>query len=186
MSDRIKRLTQQRVNSLFLLLLMLFQSMGTLFIFKTQQYQIRKEIKHRIKVGVVEEELVLIEISVTLLEKPSHTFRWIHEKEFCYYGHMYDIVRKEKHGDTIIFYCLSDEKETQLFANLNELVKRDMNQNTERKEQRTKLLHLLSSLFLSHYGCVPFVDTTGEAESTNYFFSLKTWIEPPLTPPPQV
>lgn len=137
------------------------------------------------KAGVAEEELVLIDVSMTLQEKSNHTFRWIHEKEFCYDGHLYDIVRKEKRGNRIVFYCLSDEKETQLFANLDELVKRDMNQNTQRKQQRTRLLHFLNSLFLSHQDDILFVQSSGKAESLKYFFSLKTWVEPPLTPPPQ-
>ncbi len=46
-------------------------------------------------------------------------FQRIDHKEFRYKGFMYDIVREIKTGQTTVFFCLPDNKETSLFARLN-------------------------------------------------------------------
>jgi len=171
--------------SILLLFVMLFQATGWLFIFEIQQCEIRREIKQQIKAGVPEQDLVLLKISRNLEEKSNSIFQRIHEREFRYEGNMYDIIRREAHGDTTWYYCLSDEKETQLFANLDELVKRDMNQNPERQQQIGKLFHLLGSLFFNSRDNDLFVYAGEEIESTDFLFRLKTWIGTPLTPPPE-
>jgi hypothetical protein len=176
----------RNVISILLLVLALFQAAGHLIIFKIQQYEICKEIKRQIKAGVPEEVLVLLKIPRTLEAAPNSIFQRIHEREFRYDDKLYDIVRQETHGDTTWYYCLSDEKETQLFANLDELMKRDMNRNAERRQQIGRLLHLLGSLFFNPHDDAPFIYALEDVESIIYLFNLKTWIDTPPTPPPEV
>ena len=164
---------------------MLLQAAGCLFIFKIRQYEIRREIKQRIKAGAPDQELSLIKIPKTLEEKPHPAFRRIDEGEFRYDGNMYDVVRQEAHGDTTWYYCLSDEKETQLFANLDDLVKREMSRDTEQKQRLVRLLDWLGSLFFDHRREVAFAFSAEEIELTHGAFGLKTWIGTPLTPPPE-
>lgn len=168
-----------------LLLSMLFQAAGYLFVFKIQQYQIRQEIKQQIKAGVPEAELVLLKIPKTLEEKPHPTFQRIDKREFRYDGKMYDIVRQEGHGDTTWYYCLSDEKETQLFANLDELVEQDMTENPQHRKQIDALLYLLGALYCSHKTEDIFIFSNEQSVATLFFFSLKTWDFLPSTPPPE-
>jgi hypothetical protein len=172
----------RKAISVAALFFMLFQPAGYLFIFKIQQCVFREEIKQQIKAGVPEEDLVLLKIARTLEAKPDPAFRRIHEGEFRYNGEMYDIIRRETHGDTTWYYCLSDEKETQLFANLDDLVKR---QNTEQQQQLARLLHLIGSLFFDSRDEVHLVYSAEEIELPNYLFSLKTWADTPPTPPPE-
>lgn len=172
--------------SISLLQLMLFQSAGYLLIFKVQQTQIRREIKQRIKAGVSETELVLLKIPRTLEENPNNVFRRIHAREFRYHGNMYDIVRSEQHGDVTWYYCLSDEKETRLFANLDEYVNRDMHHNPEQQKQTERLEHLLRTLFFNKSTNLKLTHFTEEIEPVTYLFRIKTWVSSPSTPPPEV
>ncbi len=165
-----------------LLLFMLFQAAGHFFVFKILQHEIRQEIKQQIKAGVPEAELILLKI---LEGTPHPAFQRVEEHEFRYDGKMYDIVRQESHGDTVWYYCLADEKETQLFADLDELVKRDMSQNPERQQRVERLLNLFGLFFFSRREEVSLVDAVEEMALNNYCFGLKIWIDTPPTPPPE-
>lgn len=165
-----------------LLHFVLLQAAGYLIVFEIQKYEIRQEIKHQIKAGVPDTELVLLKI----VEGKFHpTFQRVEEHEFRYDGKMYDVVRQESHGDTTWYYCLADEKETQLFANLEELVKHGMSQNSERQQRIIRLLNLFGQLFFSPHDRVSSVDAIEDMAWSNCYFGLKLWIEPPPTPPPE-
>jgi len=159
---------------------MLLQAAGYLFVFKLQQHEIRQEIKQQIKAGVPEGELVLFKLA------NGARVTWsIPEREFRSNGAMYDVARKEIHGDTTWYYCLSDEKETQLFAHLDEAVQRDMNQNPARQQQLERVLQSLGSLYFNHHQDFLFLDSAEEIKFPANGFSLKIWIAPPPTPPPE-
>ena len=176
----------RKIISNILLLFVLFQLAGYLLIFKTQQFQIRKDIKYRIKAGIPDDELVLITIQNSLLDDKNPIFQWIHKKEFRYNGNMFDIVRKQVYMDSTQFYCLSDHQETQLFANLEYLVKKEMAQNSEQKQQRERASQLLNSLYFSQTFHPNFINSSQEIEFLDYYFRLKTWINAPNIPPPKV
>jgi hypothetical protein len=172
----------RRALSIALLFVMLFQTAGYFFVFKTQQHKIRREIKQQIKAGVPEAELVLFKI---LEGKPNPAFQRVEEHEFRHDGKMYDIVRQESHGDTTWYFCLADEKETRLFANLDELVKQDMAGNPQHRKQVDELLRLLGVLYFSHKIADFFVCSNSQRAATFFCFSLKTWDFSPATPPPE-
>lgn len=172
--------------SWFLLLIMLFQPLGYLAIFKVQQYQVRREIKQRIKAGVPEHELVLLKIPRALEEQPNSSFQRIHSREFRYHGMMYDIVRQESHGDATWYYCILDAKESGLFANLDELVKRETAKNSRHKQQTERFYQLLNVLFIVQRVPPQPPGSERERELANYRFRLQTWTSTPPTPPPKV
>ncbi len=174
----------RRIVALSLLFFMPFQTAGYLFVFKLQQHEIRQEIKQQIKAGIPEGELVLFKIPKTLASK-TRSFWSIPEGELHYNGKRYDVVRQETHGDTIWYYCLADEKETRLFANLDEAVKHDMNQNPARQQKRERILQLFGPLFFSHDQDFPFLEPAEQAKLAADCFGLKIWIDPPPTPPPE-
>jgi hypothetical protein len=151
-----------------------------------QQYQIRKEIKHRIKDGIPEEDLILLKLPTYLSHRTNSGFQWIHNREFRYQGKMYDVVRRMMYGDTIWYYCLADEKETQLFVHLDELVKQELDKNSERKQQIEKILVLLNSLFFLSFNDSPLIQPEREFDLIHYVFKPKTWIVEPPTPPPNI
>lgn len=168
----------------YLLLSLIFlQSFGYLAVFDLQRYQIRKDIKHRIKNGVPEGELILFKMPTD--PEKRQDFRFVEAHEFRYKGGMYDVVRQENHGEQIWYYCVSDEMEAQLFANLETLVADEIEGNTERKKRNKRLQNLLTVWYLQHSnqdGLALSVD--GKAPG-NHVFGLKTWMLVPATPPPK-
>lgn len=166
--------------AIILFIFVLLQTAGYLFVFKLQQHEIRQEIKRQIKAGVPEDELVLFKLANT-----AHLSWIIHEREFRSDGVMYDVVRKESDGDTTRYYCLSDEQETQLFAQLDEAVARDMNQNPARQQKLERLMQAFGTLYFSDFQDFPFHDSVEEIKFPAAGFGLRTWIASPPTPPPE-
>jgi hypothetical protein len=175
----------RNVTSVLLPILLFFQLTGYLFIFEVQRYQIKKEIKHRIKHGVPQQELVLFKIPISQQAESQQDFQWKDKREFRYGGQMYDVVFEKNHHDTTWIYCISDEKETQLFTHLDKQINQSMNQNRERKQQRDRGLLLFSSVYLHFCSPISFFYSEGEYEFLTYSFTVNTWIESPLTPPPK-
>jgi hypothetical protein len=169
-----------------LILLLLIQPASYLSIFKLQQYHIRYEIKQRIKAGIDRDELVLLKLPKDSGRKTDY-FSWlVPEKELRFKNKMYDIVHEETHGDTSWYYCILDEQETELFANLDKEVNREMSEQPQ-QEQRRKVLERLSNLlFMQEDVDVGQIRFRGEPELYKYRFGLKTWISSPTTPPPKV
>jgi len=88
------------------------------------KYQIRSEIKCKIKSGLPESEL----IQITVNDKNSKKLKWKERgREFILHGNMYDVVRFEKNKERTIYWCINDKKEEALFADLNKTVHNTMN-----------------------------------------------------------
>lgn len=172
--------------SISLLCFLLLQSAGSLVVFKLQQFHIRQEIKQQIKVGVSQDQLALIKIPKVLEEQTNATFQRLDEREIRYQGEMYDIVRSEEHGDTTWYYCIADVKETQLFANLDEIIERDINHNPKREEESRELQRLINTLFLVDNRQTSWTQPEAECESAPYQFQLNIWNPIPSPPPPEV
>lgn len=129
----------KRLLSLLLLACFLYQVAGIFVVFKIQQQSIRKEIKRQIKLGVPEGDLHVISIT----EKNYRDLAWHNHKEFTYRGVMYDVVHKKITGETsVVYQCVSDEQETQLFANLD----RQVDHTTDAKHQGKNPLKLITNL----------------------------------------
>jgi hypothetical protein len=98
---------------------------------------------------------------------------------------MYDIVRQENHGDTTWYYCIWDEKESELFAQLDEQIDQQMSQNPEQQKQHALIDQLLSNLYLTENNHHLFLSYFSKIPDTSYYsFALKKWLETPPTPPP--
>ncbi len=172
-------------SSILFLLLLLFQSTGYFLFFKIQQHQIRHEIKHQMKAGVPETELVLLKIPLSTQENRNE-FQRIHSKEFRYQGKMFDVVRQENQDGTTWFYCICDEKETLLFSHLDEQVKNKMKNLPGNEKQRERLLQWHNTLYFAENKTLILVDPYCIDRSTPYYFHFKNWEQPPDTPPPVI
>ena len=169
-----------------LLLLLLFQSTGYFVIFKIQRMRIRGEIKSQMKQGISEEQLVILKIPNSKQNELIQPWWMMDENEFRYYGKMYDVVRKWERGDTTWYYCLEDEKESLLFADLDERIRDQLNNSPiNRSNQKNK--QLFSSQYIGASQDELSIYFRQKAiEDLPYFFRIKTWIVNPATPPPQV
>ena len=169
-----------------LLFLLLFQPISFITIFKIEQYEIRNEIKQRIMAGVNKDNLLRIKLPRNS-EKVTGYLSWlISERELRLQGKMYDIVREENRGDTTWYYCILDEQETELFANLDLEIDWEMNNSPQREQRRKALERIFTLLLFQPQNFPDIIHFPEEPELSDYYFSSITWKTSPSTPPPQV
>ncbi len=132
-----------------LLAIFLFNSVGYYIVFKISQSEIRKEVKTFIQLGIPEAQLTTIEIS----KAKFASINWEKKnKEFFYQGKLFDIVKKKELQNSIIFYCIDDKKEIELFADLDEHI--DMfvaSQNSKSNSSSKKLTNHVVKIYFSNF-----------------------------------
>lgn len=110
-----------RIVSICAIFILAINIVGYYPLFKADQWLVRREIKRRIKESVPADELHQFQF----LKSDVPHLDWVKpKKEFRLDGHMYDVVTKVEKGDSTYFSCINDVKETQLFAHLDELTKK--------------------------------------------------------------
>lgn len=148
-------------------------------VFKLQQLKIRREIKRQIKRGVSEDDLHVISIH----PNNASDLNWQKENEFIYQGNMYDVVRKEVLEDaTIVYHCINDKQEAQLFANLDEMVKKHMDTDSPANKTAKKLFKIFSLSDvqeLHKWASIDFNSTTPLSRYINHYISSELSIEGP-------
>ncbi len=109
---------------------------------------VRYEMKQRIKNGIPEEQRVVIKITPEI-ENNAEVFTRMHSREFRYRGEMYDVLSLEASGDTILYTCIHDVKESGLFKNLDKMVSYQLHHNSNEKHNRDLALHFFSQHYLA-------------------------------------
>lgn len=106
-----------RFSGIFFLLLLLFNISGAYLVFSAQEIQFKEQAARLIHAGITAE-------NVAVLRFPAkQTLQWTEEKkEFRYKDAMYDVISSQKQGDSVVYYCYSDNDETHLFAWLNDVL----------------------------------------------------------------
>ncbi len=113
-----------------LLFIFLFNFGGCYVILKVQQYQVRREMIQQIKAGVSDTDLTPIKVT----SENENQLIWEDGEEFQYKGIMYDVVHTEKvDHKTTIYHCLTDTQETNLLAELQDLIKKNKKNKNNRK-----------------------------------------------------
>jgi hypothetical protein len=101
-----KTLYLKKVISILLSFLFLFNCCGYIFAFYQLSYIFKEEAAERIAQGCMPDEISVVEDSPDVEKLGSDEIKLGIIK--------YDIVRKEEKNGKILFYCISDEKETVL------------------------------------------------------------------------
>ena len=70
--------------------------------------------------------------------------RW----NFAIKAKMYDVIRVKDLGDTTIYICIHDVKESGLFQVLDRMVHDELNKNEGQKKQREMILGFFQKLYL--------------------------------------
>ncbi len=148
-----------------------------------QRKALRKQVKHRILEGIPKSELTLVKIS-----PENKNIRWKHSKEFQYNGEMYDVVRSEKHGDTIYYFCWWDNKETKLNQKLNETLSLELGKNASRNTTKSALVDYFKSLFfIENLVEPPFQVAATQTNWVKYLgMDLPLYSDKPSVPPPEL
>lgn len=131
--------------SVLLLLVITSSSIGVYPAFKLLQYRARREVKQQIKKGVPESELHRIVVTGN-----EDKMSWVKpNKEFVLNGNMYDVVRRETEEGKLVFYCINDEQEEQLFTYLDEMVSQQLvNPKSKTSGPAKTLIKIMSQDYL--------------------------------------
>jgi len=169
----------KKTISILLLLLFLYNVAGYYFVFKILQMDIRSDAKEQIEKSLKKDQLEEI---VIFPGKTDKEIKWIRDgKEFSYKNKMYDIVKTEKKQDKIIFYCLNDEKEEMLFANLDNYVKR-------KRSEKRNINNVISKNITNYFfESLEKLNTSSKSEIIRLVFNItpNSLQKEVLSPPPK-
>lgn len=118
--------------------------------------------------------------------------RWEHAREFEYLGQMYDVVKQEKHQDSLVYWCWWDQEETLLNQRLYALIKKALEQDPESQDAEDELSEFFELLY-----CITTPNPLIFQPNKYRFFSKRVQpgtpalyvsfvFEPPSPPPKQV
>ena len=166
-----------------LLTIFVFNTVGYYVVFKISQAEARKEIKSRIKLGLSTDELTIIIIDKSKVEN----IQWLKKnKEFYYNNKLYDIVKVN--GDsssTTTFYCISDEKEAALFANLDAYVKAHITSKNKNNSPSKKLNDHVIKIYFTQSSVIDFHRTTSKNNFPRYTLNYLSEYTETKSPPPK-
>lgn len=108
----------RKASAYLLLAIFLFNTTGYYIAFEMTRSMARREMKRELARNP--QALVVLKI-----KNPAKDvdFQRIHAKEFRYKGSMYDVLLETRSGETTVFYCKHDRKETLLYAALKKVTK---------------------------------------------------------------
>ncbi|MCB0652870.1 MAG: hypothetical protein KDC85_16450 [Saprospiraceae bacterium] len=129
---------------ILLVMTFLVPVLGTYGWLHHQKNVVREEVKSQILQGMDKKELVLLKLSQ---KEARIELKWKGPGEFKYKNQMYDVVESEMAGDSITYWCWWDHEETQLDQKLKTLVNHVLNNDTDGKEKKERLIHYLKSLY---------------------------------------
>ncbi len=165
-------------------LFLLVAPISTVFlVLKTQQKEVRREVKWKMIAGIDKSELVLLTFKQAEIKAK---LSWKHDREFQFKGEFYDIVEKEIHGDSVSYWCWWDNEETQLSQKLENLMANHWIQNPTHKQKKDGIQKLFKSLFFEEiYERSRVLVTTVDYDIWNYIESFQTLTFSPHVPPPR-
>lgn len=167
-----------------MLIVVIYNMTGIFIVFKIEQYHIRKDIKHQIKAGIPKDELHFFSFSQNEYEQ----LEWIRpDIEFRLGNNMFDIVRVENFQDSIQLYCVNDKEEAILFAQLDEMIRKKMEQESNTSDSPlSKVVKIFKSVYTSDLFCYQF--TTQSSQISSDYHDLNSFYSSPFiensTPPP--
>ncbi len=175
--------TLKKVFAISLIFCLFLPVAGTIGYLHLEKKKHRKEIKKMIFENLSRENLVTLSFTQ---EESVTKLNWKHDGEFEYKGSMYDIVEREIIGDSIIYHCILDHKESRINREIGKAAARAMGQDPAAKHQSERLANFLKTLINHNLiydsaPCLPF-STLHHASCLTQYHPL--FLSPP-TPPPK-
>lgn len=109
-----------------------------------EAYLVSKDVKRQILTGMDRDELILL--SFTTAE--AENLKWKHAREFEFNSNLYDIVELETQGDTTLYWCWLDSKETRLGKQLDQLITMALDKDPQNKNNRNHPPQRISTYYL--------------------------------------
>lgn len=153
--------------------------------FRIQQFEVRKEIKKKIKNNVPENELTLLSFHPS--SKEYSEIEWIKPHEFRYKGQLFDIVRQSTgNNGTIHYKCINDKQEEILFENLEEWVQKNIESDNNSDPSSKNILKLFSLLYFSSTPVYSYEQYINLLPKSDYVFNYSAPTLEVVPPPPQL
>lgn len=163
--------------------LMIWQIIGFVTYFEVSHFQLKKEIKLLLKEGVDKSELV----NFTFTQKEIKSLVWVKKNEFVYKDGMFDVVRRKNlENDKIHLECISDKKETILFARLGQTISQNLGNEKHPTPISIWSKFLSAPVIISENVLTPLYvsDYLDEDQLPFYKFSVKTCTVDLIEEPP--
>lgn len=133
------------ILGILLLVVLSAPLVGTYAGLRIEKRRVKKEVKKRMIAGIDSTDLVFFAFS----KYDSETLlRWEHAWEFEYQEQMYDVVKKQEQGDSLLLWCWWDHAETELNKQLRGLVAKTQAHDPRRHEKERRLVCFFLTLFL--------------------------------------
>ena len=171
----------KKLIAIFLLVCLIAPFAGTYIWLKHELKITRKELKKQLIEGLDNRDLVTLKF---VKYRIKCELKFEHPKEFEYHGEMYDVVKSETKGDTIIYNCWWDNKETKLNKQLAHLMDDILGSNPQNKENQKRLVNFYKSLFYKNIDNL--ISNTPSFTSNSYysFYNFISGLNCPLPPVP--
>jgi hypothetical protein len=172
----------KKATVIFLLFIFLFNTMGYFIVFRVSQLHVKAAVKRDIENGILNKSVTRVIIKNTELA----SLNWLEKDEFEYKNERYDVMDRDVEGNTTVFYCVHDKKETHLFSKMADHVKGDFSKTRSGKNPSPKSVTDTSVKFIRHqlFSFDPAVITLDNNSFlpviSNYKFAL---ISAPFQPP---
>jgi hypothetical protein len=161
-------------TSLLLIIILLFNVFGYNVYFNVLQNSIRREISFRIKSGIQESELIIIELTTQIEQEIT----WIKpEKEFTHGGNLYDVVRVTHNNGKTFFHCINDTKENRLI--------REYAKNANSSQKARKIMNSINLIYFCDQGSDLYLRETSNHEYYTKAFHLTSKNREISDPPPK-
>ncbi len=167
--------------SYLLILGILFNTLGNLIVLKSMHYNIYKDIRTTYINNIPNHNLV----KITVAKDAKNSIRFIEKDEFIYKDKMYDIVRTETNQNSVIYYCLNDTKDENLYSSLNTEVRKCMNSNPVKSKTQQLLKKIATTLFYTENKNTV-INSFKNIKYSHTINKSKSALIDVLTPPPQL
>jgi len=148
-----------------------------------QRMEIRKEVKCKIRAGLDKKDLVLFVFSIN----DSKTLHWKNPHEFRYRQQMYDVVEKKARGDSVIYWCYWDRKESSIDKLIDDLVAGVLEADTQEQETQKQLITYLKTYYITNpFSWNPDMESRMSRYTRVQPCSYCPWISEPPSPPPKM
>lgn len=138
----------KRATAILLLIVFTYSFLGAGFVYNVWLLSVKQQVKHKLETEF-EDEPTIVKVPAGWEESPPEQFEWHEEHEFRYRGQMYDVIKKERRGNQIWYYCHWDKAETKLLDNLAHYVDNYLQQKPQQQKTKTLLTSFLDKIFLA-------------------------------------
>jgi len=172
----------RRLTAILFLGIFILQAFGYFFTYRVIKWHIHKEVTSQISLGQYHSS-ALTRISLT--QEQLRLLEWEEENEFRYQEEWYDVIESKRSGDSTIFFCIKDDKDTQLVSNVESLLQ-DIDKESSKGNFRYTLKKLSDTYYSEIHSTLIFILPEQSIFSIQPAPSVVQTFTSQLSPPPKV